>query len=500
VWHPSLGNTTGAIIPPYAANTPTTARRIIIGNAIGDTEPNEPQRTGWVLGRHPDNNAINWFATDTSQPNDRRMYTQHGPPIMQATHLYPEWRSRFNFNLNGGEISGSSASIVRTVPESLTMLVNPTDQRVPTNITRSGATLLGWRQVNELGVPVNPAAAPLTSAQIEAITATAPQYWFRAVWAIEFEFFKGDMTVYSPTPENFTPLPGAVFVLERSTGPSTWEVIYTSQPSTAAGRVVIGSVFNWNLDMPATATQYRLRETVAPTDFSLPNGHWYIQIGGTPPVAMPTTSPTNDLYFRNVPITDEDGDAQDRWLVGNNDVSFGFWKTNHLGEIREGAVLSLFVYNNTAPGATAPPLVLLTDAMTAPVTGTWTHVSTQTSSLTEIMNFPIVAGRFYQMVETTPPVGYQLPMGQWRISVVPPAGPGGDASLNVTSVGGHMMPSITPRPGADPGVYNIMNRPLIVLPRTGGTAVRIFMYAGAFVTTAAMGILFYTKLAKKRMH
>jgi len=496
VWHPALTANSGAQIPGYAVNTPTTARRVIIGRPFGAVGPSEPTRPGgWVLGRDSVTNAVNWFAVDASAPNGRRMYTSIAPPIMQATHLYPEWLGHVNFLPNGGLINNSTATVTRTVPEGLTLSVNPVAERAPTNVTRENAIFAGWRQVHENGTPLVPGSTPLTATQVELIAVDSANLWFEAVWSLNFEFFKSNMSVYGTNPANFTRLHGATFVLERPDGGGGWNTVFTAT-SDINGRVAMTGPHSALTEIPSVtsaAVNFRIRETIAPAGYSLPASHWYMAIGGPAGITMPVPasiiSPAiPNLEFVVVAYTDEDGDTSDIWVVGNRPVSFNFYKVNYQNQSLSGAEFALFIYD----GVGTPSLTLLTnDNIPA---SNWNLVGTATSSATA-MNFPMIPARYYQLIETAPPAGYQPPMGQWRIYVAaatPPAHP----TLSITPVGSTSMPPIVPE--GTPGVYRIINWPDFQLPLTGGVGMRMFILSGSGVILVAAGLLLYAKFKRSK--
>ena len=109
------------------------------------------------------------------------------------------------------------------------------------------------------------------------------------------------------------------------------------------------------------------------------------------------------------------------------------------------------------------------------------------------MSFPMIPGRFYQLLEVMSPVGYQLPMGQWRIAVnaaTPPALP----TLTINPVGGIPMPPILP--GSTPGTHNIVNWTDFELPLTGGLGIRTFMYTGSGVLLLAVGLYMFARFKR----
>ncbi|MCL2571574.1 MAG: InlB B-repeat-containing protein [Defluviitaleaceae bacterium] len=168
------------------------------------------------------------------------------------------------------------------------------------------------------------------------------------------------------------------------------------------------------------------------------------------------------------------------------EIDFNFYKVNNSGELLNGATLYLFVYN----GDGSPSLTKITPDMTTGQNPQWTRVAYRTSS-NAAMVFTMTPDRYYQLVEVSPPAGYQMPMGQWRITVVEGIHPA-PATLDITAVGGEPMPNITP--GNAPETYLVLNWAVIILPMTGGMGTRLFMYAGVFVILLSTGIVTYMKI------
>ena len=483
-WHPAFpaNAITGAQIPNYPVNTGTTARRVIIGNPFGAVGPGDPTRPGdWVLGRDTITNEVNWFAVDANAPNGRRMYNRVAPPIMQATVLHAEWWGNVHFLLNGGRINNSTATVSRLVREGLTLASNPVAERTPPNPERENAIFAGWRQVHENGNPVIPGSAPLTTAQVEAIAVNSDNIWFEAIWSLNFGFFKSDMSVYGANPEDFNRRQGATFVLERPDSAGGWNTVFTAT-SDANGRVAMTGAYSALSEIPSTtgtAVIFRIRETIAPVGYTLPSSHWYMAIGGAGGLVMPVpatvASPaTPNLDFVVVAYTDEDGDISDIWVVGNRPVTFEFTKVNQLNQPLPGAEFQLLIFN----GEGTPPLEMFN---TSNIPANWSVVPAK-SSAGAVIVFPMIPGRFYQLIETRAPSGFQLPMGQWRIfveNVTPPANP----TLTITAVGGLPMPPIT---ATNPLTYNILNIPAITLPLAGGDGALTFVVAGSSVLLVAL--------------
>ena len=157
----------------------------------------------------------------------------------------------------------------------------------------------------------------------------------------------------------------------------------------------------------------------------------------------------------------------------NTPYEFDFWKVDQNGNELPNAEFRLFVFN----GTTTPPPGLVTSDMIGSGVSQWTEVRIQESCTTDAMVFRMRPGRHYQLLETIPPVGFQLPIGQWRITVdtaVKPAHP----TLYITRIG-ESVPAITPCTA--PETYLIINWANLALPFTGGRGARTFVLSGAVV-------------------
>jgi len=532
-----------SISPPAAPGTPLI-RSHILGSFINiiPAQNELPQRPGWP------NSAFSgyWFAIDASEPNGRRIYSPTGPrAVMDETHLYAQWLSTITFR--AGHTRGrldsltTNANVVRQVPEGLSLSTNPAAQQVPAAVSATGAAwpndpglyFAGWRRVDVNNQPLHPDGTvvddgdPLpelwTEDQVNSMVAAGPSYYFIAVWGLRLEFYKVGETVNEDEPLGFNPLSGARFVLEQEVtidGQTQWVLAYPLeyvtgtgwQPadppfieSDSNGRVFIdsttlpGEPFNHLLELQANApTVFRLREIQAPAGYRTPPGHWTVSISHNlgilpvyaeqnhnPPLLPPAVGAGNTPYAGHI------------WQrVPNVPYEFDFWKTDHSGVPLAGAQFRLFVYNGDGVPV-MPAHGLVTNDMIGSGVNQWTEIGTaRTSSTTDAMVFRMRPERHYQLVETVPPPGFQLPMGQWRITVdtaVMPLYP----SLNIDPTSGVSMPGIVPRSGYNE-TYNIINWDDFVLPLTGGSGTLAYVLSGAFVLFAAMVGTVIVVLRKRR--
>jgi len=394
-------------------------------------------------------------------------------------------------------------------------MANPAAQRTPTAAAATagaawpndpGMNFGGWRRVNAAGQPLNPNGtvftptpgatwpALWTTAEVNAMVTAGPRYYFEAVWSPRIEFFKVSDVVNLQHPLGFNPLQGARFVMDHYVVGTGWVQAYPPLPATyiesdANGRVFISNNFAPLLELPRDQNvNFRLREILAPTGYQTPpaTSHWIVTINHQLGV-LPVFAENNVPAFGeiNIPAGTLAGRRQ---FVSNVPYEFTFWKVDHQNTdlLLPGAQFQLLVYNGTGtPNLPAPGLVL--PSMIGPGITQWSQVGTiQTSSATVPMNLRVIPGRYHHLLEIAPPQGYQMPMGQWRITVNTPAIPGGPRTLNITPMGGVSMPGITPMPAPATETYLIRNWRNIELPLTGNEGIRTVVIAGSAVMLAAL--------------
>jgi len=351
--------------------------------------------------------------------------------------------------------------------------------------------------------------------------------------------------VFTKLDRDEEPLCGARFIVERlNTVTNEWEALadaYQPLPSGSAiplfpgqtphpipappaeGIVVVPRPFPHN-----STGQYRLREVGVPagSGYLIPTGHWNIVTnvhGGVSNLNAVGAA----LSFVVINAHQDDPNQWNvGWSITNTPTRFWpFLKTDQFlnsstpHSYLPGAEFRLFVYNG--PGE--PDNVLITADMvipppTTPMPGTWSFVWEDTSSdgtPPAAMWFPMMPGRYYQLVEILAPVGFQVPWSQWRISVtgavsaatiqgtglsrsVVSSGVGNDATNIVLrenhTIAGGRTPNCDPdsTPDYSPRVttaFLISNRPDLQLPMAGGTGVVLFTAIGS--SMAGLGIAFF---------
>ena len=174
-----------------------------------------------------------------------------------------------------------------------------------------------------------------------------------------------------------------------------------------------------------------------------------------------------------------------------------------------GATFSIYRFT----GAGTPDTTLVTQAMVT--AGTWVYVDTATSTgnPAQPIVFALLPGMYYQLIETSPPPGFQMPMGQWRIkSVARTVGGSTEIGFQVQTISeGIPAPGFvnilptgignTPNTtygGYFGGTFYLGNWPLSDLPLAGGSGARVFIIAGFGFIFAAL--MFAVVLAVKRKH
>jgi hypothetical protein len=118
---------------------------------------------------------------------------------------------------------------------------------------------------------------------------------------------------------------------------------------------------------------------------------------------------------------------------------------------------------------------------------------------------------YFQLVETDPPYGYEMPRGQWRIflandpDTTDPNSPhydtegwenvGGAWYIRIRYIGDPTIPAFAFQPGdtgeRGAGEWYVGNRPILELPLMGGTGRNVFLIGGALTLLLGMGLLAY---------
>jgi hypothetical protein len=164
-------------------------------------------------------------------------------------------------------------------------------------------------------------------------------------------------------------------------------------------------------------------------------------------------------------------------------------------QLRAGAEFSIFRY----AGAGTPAAGLVTQAMIDADEWEYVDSGTSTDDPDQPLLFQLLPGRYYQLIETVPPVGYQLPWGQWRIVAVQRASDGA-TGFRITYQGDPTVPAfvnILANGGTNPidttynahfgGTFYVGNRLTLDLPVLGGLGRDMFLIGGLLTLLLAMG-------------
>ncbi|MCL2528562.1 MAG: SpaA isopeptide-forming pilin-related protein, partial [Defluviitaleaceae bacterium] len=347
-----------------------------------------------------------------------------------------------------------------------------------------------------------------------------------------FEFIKvDDALLRDPGNPAFDPvdhpLDGAVFRLYRERSAlqgGGWEFVgtYTSGNSGVPGLV------RFNIWMIGN---YRLVEYTAPDGFVLQMGHWLID-WNRPDLADPSTwymvtsHHGGNQAFATRPIPDSENVPQNTRVLGNErKPSFPVHKTDYRmyaelagnGDwnmintfLLPGAGFTLVRYNNLESGNT-PADVLVAPDMIGDAEGEWTVVwsGTSTNNITTPMNMLLDSRfRYFQLIETSVPSGFQLPGGQWRIVLAAntTANPGGGVEwhlvqtpfrshwVSISHIGGVPIPAIFRNPSN--GVFYLGNWRQLNMPMAGGSGSTMFIVSGMVLVTMALALMVYFYLYK----
>ena len=288
---------------------------------------------------------------------------------------------------------------------------------------------------------------------------------------------------------------------------------------------------------------YHLRETVAPTGFAAPSGHWTIQWDDVLEEFLITYGENPNFVPVRFPCLDctdcDNGDYEDceDYIVVLHlpnfleALLFSFHKANqqlysqvsqdpnvstdwaYINQhfLLSGAEFSFFLWNdeNTSPTA-ADDLVSSNNSGGTP----WLYVGSDTSSgdANQAITFPLDKRfRYFQLVETKPPPGFEMPYGQWRIILEydidfnDPLNQdlGWDYKENnwwirIEAIGDSTIPAFARHPADSlvlgAGDWYVGNRLILEIPLLGGVSRNAFLFAGAFTISlpfAGLGVQAY---------
>ncbi|MCL2528289.1 MAG: hypothetical protein FWE42_07705 [Defluviitaleaceae bacterium] len=196
-----------------------------------------------------------------------------------------------------------------------------------------------------------------------------------------------------------------------------------------------------------------------------------------------------------------------------DDVYFSFYKTDQQIYDTTPVAVPLAgarfrVFRTDANPATTPGLAagLVTfDQTTGAPNTPWVEVDMEGSHISlgtfTALGFPMTPGFTYQLVEYMAPSGFQIPLGQWRITLSETP-----ATLNTaifTHIGSGNVPAFVPNgPGLRPSStvsWLLGNIPNPTLPLTGGEGSNniVFIGSGTGVIAVALAVILVIKAKKK---
>ena len=367
----------------------------------------------------------------------------------------------------------------------------------------------------------------------------------------ELEFIKkrGLEACDPDIPDMRETLDGAQFHLWRrvwaANNTYTWaQILDNGQPlvlTSGPNGVVLTDLPHWYLDLHRNQPQFMLREIQAPQGFRTPPGHWLIRVN------FNYTTQEASLVFQTVLHQDEDVNNPNTpdfreceegvWHLGNSPlVRFRFHKTDHRlysqvsqdpnnptcwdtvhTFLLEDAHFAMYRFNG--PGT--PPNQVITQAQIGTGPGQWTRIEDWISSATPTTPEDYMwvyldpVHTYFQLAETQAPPGFDLPFGQWRLTLraTPMTNPPSHLMdhgyhLQIRYIGDSTIPAFARNqdgcdcdpctcdpctcPHPQYGVFYVGNRPVLVLPLLGGDLMRsTFLLGGLLVILMGLGLLTY---------
>lgn len=227
-----------------------------------------------------------------------------------------------------------------------------------------------------------------------------------------------------------------------------------------------------------TPGEYRLVETKAPNEYQLPKGQWRFTISEAG--EMNLLSSVGEKKPPDIKVPDTEAGAYLLLNAREVQVPFHFIKIDaSTGTPIGGAQFELYLWE----GGNEAPQKLVPDNLTD---SGWMHIDTQISAAgTGAVDWEGLQPGTYQLAETRAPLGYQLPLGQWRFEITE------DGELNILPSVGEYLPPAIQGEGTQETPYAIGNVVQYRLPEVGGreiwlTVMAIFLLAGSLLLTVLL--------------
>ena len=334
------------------------------------------------------------------------------------------------------------------------------------------------------------------------------------------------------------PLNGALFHLYRYTPPADsdyeghgaavtqagidagyWTLAATA---TSGDRGITGDV-SLRMETELLSTDiFHLVERAAPSGFQLPTGQWRVNLGTN---AAGNVEVTGFTAIGSVPAFSRN--LAGNWSVSNmpSVVRFAFHKTdqrlyNEVDPMENadwerinnqllipGAHFSVFAWQGAAP----PPADMMVSQANINA-AEWVLIDSgiSTGDVATPIAFDLnTQFTYFQLVETQAPQGFDIPWGQWRLSVrvsaTQPAAPAGqgvyesagsDFWIRHWTICSGVLPTLgfVRQPAGElygAGEWYVGNRAILNLPLTGGSGSNAFIMGGMMIILLAGGVFMF---------
>lgn len=264
--------------------------------------------------------------------------------------------------------------------------------------------------------------------------------------------------------------------------------------------------------------EYRLEEIEAPAGYQPPPGQWKITIDSTKAIIETAELMIHSEIIKkdsveqpNVIIKLEDGGNRGNSAAYQNTLqnkasygtkfSFIKVKAEDTDAVLSGVEFELYTCNNAAhTHATSDEINPLVTQAVIEAGDCWKLVRTVTSAADGTVDFGSLINGTYMLLETKTAEGYQLPTGQWKITIDNTKKLLERIAITAVSSGGKIPPGfiVEQDTGAGTGIvdihYKLLNIKETWLPFTGLDGIfRYLLIGGTFIAIAIMLFLFFKK-------
>ena len=410
-------------------------------------------------------------------PDNYYEITRFNGQLMTNYNINYRSNWRVNFLLNGGNIDGNEDPVEHIFQTDWTpeqRMIG--DARVPGPPVKEGYTFIGWRnrdsepEWDEHWNGILPDSYIWSNERVAAHVVDSSTV-FEAVWARRV--YPVIYIVEGPAPATFTPdldVLGGNYPM--GTTVTVADVLTTTETLDVDG-ITEGT---WHF----VGWSHAEEDLESGTTFTMP-GEEVILVGTW------IFEPFQTIYFEFHKTGEE--------LYNTSEWNTPGWVDTIL---RSGAHFSLFRYT----GDGTPASGTITDAMIN--AGIWEYVDSGISSgvIGTPIEFQLTPDQYYHLIETLPPAGYMLPLGQWRIVTAMRDSDEtvgfqityqGDPPPAFANIGGEF------ENGAHfGGTFFVGNRLEFILPTFGGSGISIVaMFAGSLIVIATFGFTLWYMMRRK---